>query len=93
MVEMIGRQFGGMVMREWILRETGEVRIPQEGEYYIGEMDGKEMIVRGCGLQPCPRRILSLTIREDLSFSNKYENGTKQPDGGCFGCEEGDLCA
>ena len=25
-------------MREWIFRETGEVRIPKEGEYYIREI-------------------------------------------------------
>ena len=23
---------------------------------------------------------------------NKCENGTKIPEGGCFGCSEGDLC-
>lgn len=29
---------------------------------------------------------------EDLETINKCEGGTKIPDGGCFGCEEGGLC-
>ena len=30
---------------------------------------------------------------EDLESTNKCKNGTKIPNGGCFGCGEGDLCA
>ena len=47
----------------------------------------------------CTRAELSEGIAGFTTFDylkdieNKCGNGTKIPDGGCFGCEEGDLCA
>ena len=31
--------------------------------------------------------------KRNVLSKNKCSDGTKQPEGGCFGCEEGDLCA
>lgn len=40
------------------------------------------------------KRFPQSTFAKDWGeFSNKCEDGTKIPNGGCFGCEEGDLCA
>ncbi len=32
-------------------------------------------------------------FKETKETDNKCEDGTKIPDGGCFGCGEADLCA
>lgn len=42
----------------WIVKETGENRVPVEGEYYLSN-GGK--IVYGCGIANEPRSILSVT--------------------------------
>ena len=35
---------------------------------------------------------LNWIFGENIPFENKCENGTKIPEGSCFGCEEGRLC-
>ena len=37
--------------------------------------------------------LLNWIFGDDSPSDNKCENGTKVPDGGCFGCNESDLCA
>lgn len=48
-------------MKAWLVREIGKKRVPQEGEYYLGEGDSVDTILKCGGRQFTKRSILSVT--------------------------------